>query len=91
MTIRTLSKRTLLGIASSFALATLLLVSGFADARAAVWVDGCREKIWSFLQGGLSYRPDIDLNAKVPGDYLFRDQAGFEMDGGRWGILRVQP
>jgi hypothetical protein len=28
---------------------------------------------------------------KVPGDYLFRDQASFHMDGGRWGILRVQP
>jgi len=57
MTIRTLSKRTLLGIASSFALATLFPVSGFADARAAVRVDdGCREKISSFLQGGLPPR-----------------------------------
>src|SRR5215475_8432553 len=28
---------------------------------------------------------------KVPGDYLFRDQASFHMDGGRWGLLRVQP
>jgi len=28
---------------------------------------------------------------KVPGDYLFRDQASFEMDAGRWGLLRVQP
>ena len=133
MTIRPLSKRTLLGIASSFALATLLPVNGFAgedeapnaitsngisvefaaravgqdgdratimagqdvelrfkltnaatgtaisDTRAAVWVDArkktgfmiptsekvdpCREKISSFLQGGLSYQPDIDLNA----------------------------
>ena len=27
----------------------------------------------------------------VPGDYLFRDQASFPMDGGRWGIFRVQP
>jgi len=28
---------------------------------------------------------------KIPGDYLFRDQASFLMDGGRWGLLRVQP
>src|SRR5215831_12773582 len=132
-TIRRFSKRALLGMASSFALAMLLPVSGFAiedeasnaitsngitvefaaravgqdgdratimagedvelrfkltnsatgaaisDTRAAVWVDSrkktgfmiptsekvdpCREKISSFLQGGLSYQPDIDLNA----------------------------
>ena len=53
--------------------------TAISDARAAVWVDArkksgfmvqtpadadpCREKISSFLQGGLSYRPDIDLNA----------------------------
>jgi hypothetical protein len=28
---------------------------------------------------------------KIPGDYLFRDHASFLMDGGRWGLLRVQP
>jgi len=28
---------------------------------------------------------------KIPGDYLFRDQAAFPMDGGRWGLFRVQP
>jgi manganese oxidase len=28
---------------------------------------------------------------KVPGDYLFRDQASFELDNGRWGLFRVQP
>lgn len=27
----------------------------------------------------------------IPGDYLFRDQASFLMDAGRWGLLRVQP
>jgi hypothetical protein len=27
----------------------------------------------------------------VPGDYLFRDQAGFGNLGGLWGILRVEP
>jgi hypothetical protein len=27
----------------------------------------------------------------VPGDYLFRDQASFQFDGGIWGILRVLP
>jgi YVTN family beta-propeller protein len=32
--------------------------SGEADAK-----DPCREKIGYFLQGGLTYRPDIDLNA----------------------------
>jgi YVTN family beta-propeller protein len=32
--------------------------SGEAEAK-----DPCREKIGYFLQGGLSYRPDIDLNA----------------------------
>ena len=28
---------------------------------------------------------------KIPGDYLLRDQGSFEMDAGRWGLLRVQP
>jgi hypothetical protein len=28
---------------------------------------------------------------RVPGDYLFRDQASFQLDGGRWGLLRVMP
>jgi len=28
---------------------------------------------------------------KIPGDYLFRDGTAFLMDGGRWGLLRVQP
>jgi hypothetical protein len=28
---------------------------------------------------------------KVPGDYLFRDQAARLFDGGRWGLFRVQP
>ena len=28
---------------------------------------------------------------KIPGDYLFRDQASFELDAGRWGLFRVQP
>jgi hypothetical protein len=28
---------------------------------------------------------------RVPGDYLFRDQASFGMDAGRWGLFRVQP
>jgi len=28
---------------------------------------------------------------RVPGDYLFRDQGSWPMDGGRWGIFRVQP
>jgi len=28
---------------------------------------------------------------KVPGDYLFRDQASFQFDGGLWGLLRVLP
>ena len=28
---------------------------------------------------------------KIPGDYLFRDQASFELDNGRWGLFRVQP
>jgi hypothetical protein len=28
---------------------------------------------------------------KIPGDYLLRDQASFELDNGRWGLLRVQP
>jgi YVTN family beta-propeller protein len=53
--------------------------TAISNARMAVWVDArkksgflmqkanegnpCREKIGSFLQGGLSYRPDIDLNA----------------------------
>jgi hypothetical protein len=27
---------------------------------------------------------------KIPGDYLFRDQASFPLDGGRWGLMRVQ-
>ncbi len=27
----------------------------------------------------------------VPGDYLYRDQASFQFDGGLWGILRVTP
>jgi hypothetical protein len=26
----------------------------------------------------------------IPGDYLFRDQASFLMDAGRWGLMRVQ-
>lgn len=28
---------------------------------------------------------------KVPGDYLYRDQASFQFDGGLWGIFRVAP
>ena len=28
---------------------------------------------------------------KIPGDYLFRDQASFLFDGGIWGLLRVAP
>jgi hypothetical protein len=28
---------------------------------------------------------------KIPGDYLFRDQTSTMLDGGRWGLLRVQP
>jgi hypothetical protein len=28
---------------------------------------------------------------KIPGDYLLRDQTSFNLDGGIWGILRVQP
>jgi hypothetical protein len=27
----------------------------------------------------------------VPGDYLYRDFASFQLDGGLWGILRVIP
>jgi manganese oxidase len=27
---------------------------------------------------------------RIPGDYLLRDQASFILDGGRWGLLRVQ-
>ena len=27
---------------------------------------------------------------KIPGDYLFRDQTSFMLDGGRWGLLRVE-
>jgi hypothetical protein len=27
---------------------------------------------------------------EIPGDYLFRDQTSFMLDGGRWGLLRVQ-
>ena len=27
---------------------------------------------------------------KVPGDYLYRDQASFLFDGGIWGLLRVK-
>ncbi|MBF6649671.1 hypothetical protein IT781_13770, partial [Methylobacter sp. BlB1] len=26
----------------------------------------------------------------TPGDYLYRDQASFQFDGGLWGKLRVQ-
>lgn len=26
----------------------------------------------------------------VPGDYLYRDQASFQFDGGLWGIFRVE-
>jgi hypothetical protein len=36
----------------------LVQISGEAEVK-----DPCREKIGYFLQGGLSYRPDIDLNA----------------------------
>ena len=28
---------------------------------------------------------------KIPGDYLIRDQTSTMLDGGRWGLLRVQP
>jgi hypothetical protein len=28
---------------------------------------------------------------KISGDYLLRDQTSFNLDGGIWGILRVQP
>ena len=27
----------------------------------------------------------------IPGDYLYRDQASFQFDGGLWGLLRVVP
>jgi hypothetical protein len=27
----------------------------------------------------------------VPGDYLYRDQASFQFDGGLWGLFRVEP
>lgn len=27
----------------------------------------------------------------IPGDYLYRDQASFQFDGGLWGIFRVTP
>ena len=27
----------------------------------------------------------------IPGDYLWRSQQSFFLDGGLWGILRVQP
>src|SRR4029077_3570792 len=62
-----------------FKLADAVTGTVISNARAAVWVDArkktgfimqkptdtdsCREKIGSFLQGGLSYRPDVDLNA----------------------------
>jgi hypothetical protein len=27
----------------------------------------------------------------VPGDYLYRDFVGFHLDGGQWGLMRVEP
>ena len=30
-------------------------------------------------------------SAQIAGDYLFRDAAGFGLDGGLWGLLRVSP
>ena len=30
-------------------------------------------------------------NFAVPGDYLYRDQASFQFDGGLWGLFRVAP
>ncbi|HEX6901528.1 MAG TPA: copper oxidase [Thermoanaerobaculia bacterium] len=36
-------------------------------------------------------RPPAGGAFTVPGDYLFRDQAGIGLDAGLWGILRVLP
>ena len=30
-------------------------------------------------------------NFGIAGDYLYRDQASFQFDGGLWGIFRVTP
>jgi hypothetical protein len=54
----------------------------------------------SFYQGGQeSVTPYAHFDLRLPsagganavkGDYLFRDQAGFGITSGMWGILRVQ-
>lgn len=54
---------------------------------------------WKGSEGGIG--PGTNLNLLLsngaggafhaPGDYLYRDQASFQFDGGLWGIFRVEP
>lgn len=53
---------------------------------------------WKGVEGGIG--PGSHLNLlltndaggafDVPGDYLYRDQASFQFDGGLWGIFLVE-